>query len=54
MVSVIAAMNAYTANRMTIAPTVTLGQATDTTPSAIASRPRQSNDLETDMKNLLG
>jgi len=46
--SVPAAMNAYTANRMTNAPTVMFGHATETTPTTIASSPRHSNDLEMD------
>src|SRR2546430_8949585 len=41
------------ANRMTNAPTVMPGQATETTPTAMASRPRQSNEVEIDMTVLL-
>jgi hypothetical protein len=49
-------MNAYTAKRTTIAPTVTFGQATDTTPIATASRPRHNSEDDTDLNinSLLG
>jgi hypothetical protein len=38
-----APMNAYTANRITNAPTVIPGQATETSPMTMASRPRHSS-----------
>src|SRR4051794_25177228 len=48
-------MKAYTTKRITIAPTVTLGQATETTPIATARSPRHNSDDETDenIKSLL-
>src|SRR4051794_6227570 len=46
--SVPAARNAYTANRMTSAPTVMFGQATEITPIATASIPRHSSEDDRD------
>jgi hypothetical protein len=41
-------MKAYTANRITNAPTVMCGHATETTPTAMARMPRQSREVEMD------
>src|SRR5882757_5923882 len=41
--------NAYTANKITTAPTVASGHATEITPIATASRPRHSRDVDIDM-----
>jgi hypothetical protein len=43
----IAVVNAKIAKMITNAPTVMLGQATETTPMMIARIPRQSRDRET-------
>ena len=47
-----AAMNAYTANTITRARTVTWGQASEMIPTATASRPRRISDVLSELNDL--